>query len=81
MWLERRLKNVRNLADEVEKYKKLDFFVCVVLNTRNKMVKQHIAGKILAMHCMSLLLKMFNFIVKRLPFSREVYWFPVVLLC
>lgn len=33
---------------------------------------KNIAGKILAMHCVSLLLKMFHFIVKRLPFSREV---------
>lgn len=78
MWLERRVKNVRNLANEVEKLEKL--FVCMVSHTRNKGVKQH-CRKILAMHCMSLLLKMFHFIVKRLSFSREVCWIPVVLLC
>lgn len=80
MWLERRVKNVRNLADEVEKLENL-FFVCMVSDIRNKVVKQHIVGKVLAMHCTSLLLKMFHFIVWRHPFSREVCWFPLVLLC
>lgn len=59
-------------------FEKLDFF-SMVSDTRNKVVKQHIAGKILAMHCMSLLLKIFHFIVK--VFSREGFWLPIVLLC
>lgn len=80
MWLEKEVKSIRNLADEVEKLGKTGFFVCMVSDTRNIVVKQHIAGKILAMHCMSFLLKMFHFIVRRLPFSREVYWLPIVLL-
>lgn len=62
MWLERRVRNVQSLADEVEKLEKLGF-VCMVSDIRNKVVKQHIAGKILAMHCMSVLLKMLHFIV------------------
>lgn len=33
-------KNVRNLADEVEKLEKL-FFVCMVSDIRNKVVKRH----------------------------------------
>lgn len=59
---------------------KTGVFVCMVSDTRNKVLKQHIAGKILAMQHMSLLLKMFNFIVKRLPFSWEVRCVCMVLL-
>lgn len=60
---------------------KTGVFVCIVSDIRNKVVKQHIAGKILAMQHMSWLLKVFHFIVERLPFSREVFWFCMVLLC
>lgn len=46
----------------METLEKLEFLSVLVSDTRNKVVKQHIAGKILAVRCMSFLLKMFNFI-------------------
>lgn len=79
MWLERSIKNVGNLADEVEKLGKT--FLSVWYHILEIKGSSNIAGKILDMYCMSLLLKMFHFIVKRLPFSREVCWIPMVLLC
>lgn len=60
---------------------KTGVFVCIVSDIRNKVVKQHIAGKILAMQHMSWLLKVFHFIVERLPFSRKFFafvWFCCV---
>lgn len=59
----------------METLEKLEFLSVLVSDTRNKVVKQHTAGKILAMHCMSFLLKMFNFIVKRLLSQVKIVGF------